>query len=374
MPCDYYKLPHPGIQSLKPYIPGKSIEELAREQGLSDIIKLASNENPLGCSPLVKQALADLSEMHIASYPSPANHPVLGKLSEKLAINENRITFGDGSDLLFFFLLTTFALHSGKHILTHEYAFISYRIQAQTLGIPVSITNLKPNWQVDIDAMIEACSEKTAMIFIANPNNPTGLEISYPEIRRLLTHIPASTILVLDEAYHEYAYQPGDRTSLNLLEEYPNLVLTRTFSKAYGLAGLRLGYALASPEITNLLQRVQPPFAVNQAALTAAYAALDDEDFIIQTIELNSKGMQQMIRGLDVIKARHLPSRCNFVTIDCKRDANLIYQCLLKQGIIVRPLHPYDLPTYIRVSISHPLHNDRFLDTLALCLSELEGV
>lgn len=371
MPCDYHQLPHPGIQSLKPYIPGKSIEELAREQGLSDIIKLASNENPLGCSPLVREALANLSAMQIAGYPAPAHHPLLHKLSEKLAVSEKMITLGDGTDLLFFFLLTTFALDTGRHMLTHEHAFISYKIQAQTLGIPISITPLKTDWQVDIDAMIGACNQNTALLFIANPNNPTGLQIPHTEIKRLLTHIPASTILVLDEAYYEYAYSPDDKTSINLLAEHPNLVITRTFSKAYGLAGLRLGYAIASVEITELLQRVQPPFAVNQAALAAANAALDDSDFVAQSVALNVKGMYQMLVGLDALKLDHLPSSCNFVTIDCQTDAEPIYQALLKQGVIVRPLHAYGLCNHLRISIGNALQNARFLDKLALCLPEL---
>jgi histidinol-phosphate aminotransferase len=368
--CDYHQLPHPGIQSLHPYIPGKSIQELAGEQGLSEIIKLASNENPLGCSPLVREALAKLKAKEIARYPAPAVHPLMPKLSEKLAVSEQMLTLGNGSDLLFFFLLTTFALHTGKHMLTHKYAFISYQIQAQTLGIPVSFTALKDNWEVNIDEMIATCSQKTALIMLANPSNPTSLLIPYKEIKRLLTQIPATTILVLDEAYYEYAYPSGDKTTINLLAQYPNLVITRTFSKAYGLAGLRLGYAIANPEITKLLQRVQLPFVVNQASLTAAYAALKDEDFIAQTIEVNTKGMAQLHQGLDSLKIEYLPSHCNFVTINCQQDSLPIYQGLLKQGIIVRPLHPYGLPNHLRISIGTRDQNARFLDKLAICLCE----
>ncbi len=278
--CNYQQLPHPGIQSLKPYIQGKSIEELAREEGLTDIIKLASNENPLGCSPLVKEALEKVANQQLATYPSPNNHPLLAKLSQKLGVSEQMLTFGNGSDLLFFFLLTTFALHTGKHMLTHDYAFITFAIQAQTLGIPVVSVPLKANWQVDIDAMIAACNPQTALIFLANPNNPTGLLIKQENIKRLLNSIPPTTLVVLDEAYYEYAYPYGDKTSINLLSQHANLVITRTFSKAYGLAGLRLGYAIANPEISELLQRVQLPFVVNQTALEAANAALNDEDLL----------------------------------------------------------------------------------------------
>ncbi|MBA3537606.1 MAG: histidinol-phosphate transaminase [Tatlockia sp.] len=364
MACDFYELPHPGIRSLHPYIPGKSIEELAREKNLTDIIKLASNENPLGCSPLVREALAELSGSQIAAYPSPANHPLKARLCRKIGISEQMLTLGDGTDLLFFFLLTTFAVATGKHMLTHDCAFISFEIQAQTLGIPRVKIPLKSNWQVDIDAMIAACTVDTAIIFLANPNNPTGLFIQPVEIERLLANIPASTIFVLDEAYFEYAYNPGDKRTINLLSDYPNLVITRTFSKAYGMAGLRLGYAIANPEITNLLHRVQPPFAVNQAALAAANAALDDDDFIKKSKELNASGMQQLLQSLDVLKIEYLPSSCNFVTIDCQRDSLEIYVSLLNKGIIVRPLHQYGLSNHLRISIGRSEQNARLIDNL----------
>ncbi|CDZ77100.1 Histidinol-phosphate aminotransferase 2 [Legionella massiliensis] len=370
MPCDYYQLPHPGIRSLHPYIPGKSIEELMREQNLPDVIKLASNENPLGCSPLVRKALANLSRFQIASYPSPANHPITAKLSKKLGICEDMLTLGNGTDLLFLFLLTTFALGTGKHMLTHDCAFISYRIQAQTLGIPISTIALKPNWQVDIDAMIEACTEETAIIFLANPNNPTGLFIESKDLERLIANIPSSTIFVLDEAYYEYAYPKGDKTSINLLNCYPNLVITRTFSKAYGLAGLRLGYLIANPQITDLLHRVQPPFVVSQTALTAANAALDDHDFIEQSLALNTKGMLQFKEGFATLDIGYLPSSGNFVTIDCQTDAQPIYQKLLSKGIIVRPLLQYGLGNHLRISIGNTQQNSRLFEQLAICLPD----
>ncbi|KTC87807.1 histidinol-phosphate transaminase [Legionella drozanskii] len=373
MSCDYYLLPHLGIRSLHPYIPGRSIEEVARELGITDIIKLASNENPLGCSPLAKKALAELSGAQIANYPSPANHPILSKLSQKSGLSKEMITLGNGTDLLFLILLITFALHTGKHVLTHEYAFISYRLQAQTLGIPISTVPLNPDWQVNISAMIEACNDQTALIFLANPNNPTGLFIPPEEIKRLITHIPPSTILVLDEAYYEYAYKLGDKSSINLLAQHPNLVITRTFSKVYGLAGLRLGYAIANPHITELIQRVQPPFVVNTAALVAANAALDDDDFILRSLKLNQEGMQQLLRGFEALKINSLPSSCNFITIDYQTDSRPIYQYLLKHGIIVRPLIQYGLENQLRISIGNAQQNACLLDKLANCLAEINN-
>ena len=370
MACDYYQLPHLGIQTLHPYVPGKSIEELVHEQGLSNVIKLASNENPLGCSNLVRETLAKLSGIQIATYPTPVHHPLRAKLSKKLGIDENMLTLGNGSDFLFTMSLMIFALHRGKKMLTHDLAFITFEIQAQTLGIEVVKTPLTADHQVDMDALISACDEDVAIIFLANPNNPTGLLIQPEEIKRLLSQISSKTIVVLDEAYYEYAYPAGDRTTINLISDYANLIVTRTFSKAYGLAGLRLGYAIANPQISELLQRVQLPFAINQVALAGAYAALDDENFLMESLTLNTQVKQELITSLDAMKLDYFPSHCNFVTFDCQTNGLTIYQRLLQQGIIVRPLQSYGLHNYLRVSVGTSPQNARFVDTLAFCLSE----
>ena len=362
---DYNQLPHGGIRNLAPYVPGKSADELARERGLTDIIKLGSNENPLGCSLRVTQALAQLTPREIADYPMSIHHPLRQKLADKLNVDKHMITLGNGSDSLFCSLLTCFALHTDKSILTHDYAFSSYAIQAKTLGIPVVSTLLKPTFEIDFDAMIQACNDKTAIIFMANPNNPTGLLINQEDITRLLERIPKTTIFVLDEAYYEYVADPAKAYSIDLLNKHPNLVITRTFSKAYGLAGLRLGYAIANPQITALLYRIQLPFVVNIAALTAATAALDDDEFIKQTIQLNEAGLKQMQHGLTALGLPHLPTAGNFITIDCKTDGMPLYQRLLDYGIIVRPLHPYGLNNYLRITIGTHAQNNRLLDVLS---------
>lgn len=374
MACDYYTLTHAGIKTLSPYVPGKSIEELAKEQGISDIIKLASNENPLGCSHNVQEMLANLSGIQIATYPSPIIHPLNHKLADKLAIEANRLILSNGSDLLFCMLLMIFGTHNNKHILTHDKAFISYAIQAQTQGIAVKSTPLLANWQVDIDAMVNACNEDTALIFLANPNNPTGVLIPSKDIQRLLAAVAPSTIVVIDEAYYEYAFASDDQGALAFANQYPNLVITRTFSKAWGLAGLRLGYAIANPDIIELIQRVQLPFAVNQAALAAGFTALDDTDFLAQTLTLNAEGLSRMRQGLDNLEYSYLPSSANFITFDCKKNSLPIYQDLLKQGIIVRPLTPYGLHNHLRVSIGTLEHVDRFLETLAIITSKHAGL
>lgn len=365
MSCDYHLLTHPGIQSLKPYVPGKSIDELAREQGITDIIKLASNENPLGCSPLAQKALAHLTPHQLALYPSPTNHPLYPKLAERLGVSPSMLMLSNGSDYIFWFLLNIFALGQKKFMLTHQYAFITYAIQAQIMGIPILTTDVTTDYQVNIDAMISAClAHDVALVFLANPNNPTGLIIDNEQINRLLHGIPSSTIVVLDEAYHEYAHPEGSQYSLELQQRYPNLVITRTFSKLYGLAALRLGYAIADPAIIDLLLRVQLPFTVNQAALVAAEAALDDPNFIQKTLHVNAEGMAQMIEGLNQLNLPHLPSHTNFITFDCKTNSLAIDNKLLAEGVIVRPLTPYGLPHHLRVSIGTHAQNKRFLTTL----------
>jgi len=365
---DYSELPHSGIKTLHPYVPGKSIEELARDQGISDIIKLASNENPLGCSPLVSDALANLSGQYVATYPSPSLHPLTAQLSRHLHISDDQLTLSNGSDCIYGLLMILFALQQDKHILTHDKAFTTYQIQAQTLGIPCKLTPITTDWQVDISAMIDTCCRDTAIIFLANPNNPTGVLIAPGEIKRLLDGVPKSTIVVLDEAYYEFAYPANEPAALALLDDYPNLVITRTFSKIYGLAGLRLGYAIAQKNISDLLKRVQLPFMVNQVAMAAGCRALEDQQFVRDTLALNAAGMIRMRDGLAELGLEQIPSACNFITFDCGQDALPVYQKLLQHGIIVRPLTAYGMPRHLRVSIGKPEHTQRFLDTLPLCL------
>lgn len=368
---DYQNLSHAGIRTLTPYVPGKSAEALTQEENLSTIIKLASNENPLGCSEHVKAALTTLGFDQFVIYPDQYHHPLHQKLCDKLGIEKSMLILENGSDAFISLILIAFALHTGKKTLVHQYAFMAYSVQAQMLGIPVISIPLQDNWKVDIDAMIQASQEDIGVLFLANPNNPTGVMIEFSELERLLANVPSSTIVVLDEAYHEYAsLNDKDNCSINLLKKYPNLVITRTFSKAYGLAGLRLGYAVAHPQIVSLLFKIHLPFTVNQAALLAGYVALDDQDFIHKTVETNKAGMQQLNHGLTELKLDLLPSHGNFVFFDCGRDALSIYQQLLNYGIIVRPLHAYGLPNHLRVTVGKAIHNEAFLDKLALSLNE----
>lgn len=360
----YAQMVHPGIQQLQPYKPGKSIAELAREQGLTDIIKLASNENPLGCSPLVQDLLAKLSPTEIlAIYPAPIIHPLMTRLADFLHIDESQLFLSNGSDYIYSLLLMCFCLHQQKHLLTHEYAFSTYEIQAQSLGIPF-IKVPAQNWGVMIDDIIAACRPDTGLICLANPNNPTGLMIDPEEIKRLLDRIPPQTLVVIDEAYYEFAQLHYPYDSIPWLQEYPNLVLTRTFSKIYGLAGLRLGYAMANPEIIQLLRKVQLPFMVNQVAMSAGLVALEDQEFVAQTLSLTQQGLVQLREGLEDAGYFCLPSAGNFISFDCGQPALPVYQQLLNQGIIVRPLFPYQMDQFLRVSVGTEAQINRFLTAL----------
>ena len=370
MEFDFDTLPHAGIRSLCPYIPGKSIEEVASEFGLTDIIKLASNENVWGCSAKVTQALNSISSQDIALYPNSITNPFRKKLADFLDIDVNQLLLSNGSDAIMGLLLTCFALHTDKHVITHDYAFSIYKVQSNTDAIPIRSIPTK-NWTVDIDAMINACNDKTVLMFIANPNNPTGLLINHQDIARLLESIPKTTILVLDEAYYEYASSTYYENSLSLLKKHRNLVITRTFSKAYGLAGLRIGYAIADPQIIKLLYTIQLPFAVNSLAMLAASAAIDDQAFIEHTVKQTKEGMLQMQKGLALLNIQHLPTEANFITLDCGTDGTHIFHELQTYGIIVRPLSAYGMNNYLRVTIGTKEQNIRFLDTLrVICCSK----
>ncbi|KTC99876.1 histidinol-phosphate aminotransferase [Legionella geestiana] len=365
MACDFFLLPHEGIQTLKPYVPGKSAESLERELGIHDIVKLASNENPLGCSPRVLETLASLTPARIAAYPSPENHALQRVLAERLGITHTQLVLNNGTDNLTTLLLTCFALHRDKHLLTHALAFSTYAIQAKTLGVPVRETPLLPDWTVDIDALIEACTPETALLILANPNNPTGLAIAPHAIEKLLHSVPESTLVVIDEAYREFTPEAYCLDTLPLIQRFPNLVITRTFSKAYGLAGLRLGYAVASNDVAAIMMRAKLPFGVSQATLDAGLASLDDAIFLEKTCQNNLAGLKQLTSGLSALGFSSLPAHANFVLFDYKQDTLPLYHALLQEGVIVRPLHPYGLSHHIRVSAGTPGQNARFLDALA---------
>jgi histidinol-phosphate aminotransferase len=356
----------PGVQALHPYQPGKPIDELQREYGVDDIIKLASNENPLGPSPKVLAALQS-EFMELARYPDGNGFELKQRLVAKHNVDMAQITLGNGSSDPLEFVVRVF-VQSGDEVMFSQHAFAMYPIVTQAASAKAVITPAKA-WGHDLDAMRAAITDRTRVIFIANPNNPTGTFLDGDSLRSFLADVPERIIIVVDEAYFEYASDPalgakGYSDATRWLDYFPNLVVTRTFSKAYGLAGLRVGYSLSHPDVANLLNRIRPPFNVNSLALAAACAGLDDTDHVQRGVMLNAEQMKVVTvavkkMGLDVI-----PSVGNFVCIDVGEDAAAVYDALLHEGVIVRPVANYGMPCHLRVTLGLAKENERFLGAL----------
>jgi histidinol-phosphate aminotransferase len=361
--CD---LTAPYIRAIAPYQPGKPISELARELGLdeADIVKLASNENPLGPSPLaLAAAQAALNE--IALYPDGAGFELKAALSNKLGVAANRIVLGNGSNDVLDMAARAF-LSPGTSAVWSQHAFAIYAIATLTAGAH-NIAVPAHAYGHDLAAMRAAIRADTRVLWIANPNNPTGTFLPWADIGSLLETVPPHVLVVLDEAYGEYL-PPADRfDTTRWLERFPNLLVTRTFSKAYGLAGLRVGYALGDAAVIDLLNRVRHPFNVNLPALAAAAAALDDSEFLARSYAANQAGMAQLTQGLDALGVAQVPSKGNFVLANVG-DAARVNRELLQRGVIVRPVGAYGLPGCLRVSVGLAAHNARFLDALKACL------
>ncbi|MBL8373042.1 histidinol-phosphate transaminase [Accumulibacter sp.] len=354
----------PYIRAVSPYQPGKPITQLAREMGLAvdQIVKLASNENPLGMSPraltAVVEAMADL-----ARYPD--DFALKQALAERTGLGVERIVLGNGSNDVLDLIARVF-LAPGRSAIFAQYAFAVYPLATLTAGAE-GIAVAARDFGHDLQAMRAALRPDTRLIWIANPNNPTGTFLPYPQLRRFVQSVPADVVVVLDEAYNEYL-PPAERCETTAwLSETPNLVITRTFSKIYGLAGLRIGYALTSADIADLMNRVRQPFNCNNLALAAAAAALDDHQFVAASYALNRSGMEQIVGGLKRLGCTHIPSHGNFVTFRVA-DAFLANQRLLKQGVIVRPLVAYGMPEWLRVTIGTETENLRFLAALEASL------
>jgi histidinol-phosphate aminotransferase len=354
------------IRAIAPYQPGKPISELGRELGLSeaDIVKLASNENPLGPSPLALAAAQDAIH-DMALYPDGAGFALKAKLSEKLGVEPGQIVLGNGSNDVLDMAARAF-LSPGASSVYAQYAFAVYPIATQTAGAQ-GIAVAAKDYGHDLAAMRAAIREDTRVLWIANPNNPTGTFLPWAEIEAFLETVPQRVLVVLDEAYGEYL-PPDERCdTVAWLARFPNLLISRTFSKAYGLAGLRVGYGLGSADVIDLLNRARHPFNVNAPALAAAEAALDDAEFLARSYALNSAGMVQLVAGLAELKIETVPSKGNFLMAKVG-DAVRINTELLKRGVIVRPVANYGLPEFLRVSVGLAGQNARFLDALKACL------
>lgn len=363
---DFLQLAVRGVRDLQPYQPGKPIEELEREYGITGAIKLASNENPMGPSP---RALAALhrSMTELSRYPDGNGFGLKRALADLHGITAGQITLGNGSNDVLELLARAFVAE-GEEVVFSEHAFAVYPIATRAVGGRAVITPAS-NWGHDLDAMAGAVTERTKLMFVANPNNPTGTWLQATEIEQFLQRVPQQVLVVLDEAYFEYASDPelgaeGYGSAMALLERHPNLVVTRTFSKAYGLAGLRVGYAVSTPQVADILNRVRQPFNTNLPALAAAEEALLDRDYLQRSLRLNREGMSDLYAAFDELSLRFIPSAGNFISFDVGRPAAEAYEALLKKGVIVRPVANYGMPNYLRVTIGLPEENERFVAAL----------
>jgi len=354
-------LPH--IQSIQTYQPGKPISECQREYQLSRITKLASNENPLGASQkaiqAIQGALAD-----VGRYPDGACFVLKNALADFLKRDSNEITIGNGSNELLELVARVFA-GDGDEIIFSEYAFPVYEISAQIVGATAVKVPAK-NWGHDLTAMADAITDKTKIIYLANPNNPTGTLFTESEWKKFITRVPKTVIVVLDEAYFEYVREPDYANGIDYLDHYPNLLVSRTFSKAYGLASLRIGYLVGSEEIMGYINKIRAPFNVNHLAQVAATAALMDPLFVENTINLNNKGMQELTDFFSDMGLSYIESQANFICVHIGSKALAVNQALLEQGVIVRPVSQQgDFSEYLRVSIGLKNENEHFIQALS---------
>lgn len=359
---------HAGIKALQPYQAGKPLEELERELGIKGSIKLASNENPLGPNPKVMQAVQQaLSQVHL--YPDANGFYLKQALANRLGVGAESFVLGNGSNDVLDLIARVFAL-PGSEVIMSQYAFLVYPIVTQAVGAQAVVVPAV-NYGHDLDALLAAITDKTRLIFIANPNNPTGTYLSATSLYQFLKQVPANIAVVLDEAYYEYAcFELDDYPqALPWLNEFPNLILCRTFSKAYGLAALRVGYAIAQPVIADLLNRVRQPFNVNSLALIAAVTAWQDPEYLQQSLVLNAQGKTQLQQGLLKLGLQPIRSAGNFICVDLKRPAMPVYQALLQQGVITRPVANYGLSDFLRISIGLATENARCLAALEQALA-----
>lgn len=368
MTCDFLSLALAGVQKLSPYVPGKPVDELARELGLdpAGIVKLASNENPLGPSPRVLAAIGDALP-ELTRYPDGNGFELKQRLATRYGVGLDQVTLGNGSNDILEMVARAW-LAPGRNAVFSAHAFAVYPIATQAAGAEGKVVPAKA-WGHDLEAMLAAIDENTRVVFIANPNNPTGTWFGPDALSAFLARVPQNVLVVLDEAYIEYAEGDELPDGMSFLAAHPNLLVSRTFSKAYGLAALRVGYAISSASIAAVLNRVRQPFNVGSLGLTAACAALADEDYLRESRQLNSAGMRQLESGFAALGLTWIPSRGNFIAVDFGCDAGPINQALLQAGVIVRPIAGYGMPTFLRISIGTATENARLLDVLRQVLA-----
>ena len=348
------------IRAISPYVPGTPITEVAREMGiaLEGIVKLASNENPLGSSPRARKAV-EAALTGAERYPDQFD--LISALAERHGVARDQIVLGNGSNDVLDLAARVF-LAPGRSAVFSQHAFAVYPLATMSAGAECIVAPAR-HYGHDPVAMLAAIRPDTHLVWIANPNNPTGNFLPPAELRAFIEKVPGQIAVVLDEAYTEYLTPAERGDAVAWIHDFPNLVVTRTFSKIYGLAGLRVGYGVARAEVADLLNRVRQPFNVNNLALAGAIAALDDHGFVAESFDLNRRGMEQMVAGLKRLGLEHIPSHGNFVTVAVPNGATANAK-LLRQGVIVRPIGGYGLPNHLRVTIGLETENRRFLAAL----------
>ncbi len=353
---------NPHLRKLQPYPPGKPIEEVQREYGLDDVIKLASNENPFGPSPSAVGIMASsAADMHV--YPDGSGYFLKQDIANRLGVGVDELILGNGSDDITTFLSQCY-LSRRKGLVTSNYAFVRYRMAAMAMNAPLTLVPMK-NMRHDLSSMVEVVDRSTAMICLDVPCNPTGTIVTRGRLVAFLKRVPEEVLVLLDQAYFEYA--GSDRKypdGLELRKQHPNLVVTRTFSKAYGLAGLRIGYAVANPDLISDLDRVRPPFNTNRMAQMAARAALDDRAYLGRCIKANRRGMEQLGKGFTRLGLKYWPSHANFILVDVGRSCVDVGEALLCMGVVTRPMAGLGLKNCLRISIGRAAENRRCLTAL----------
>lgn len=368
---DVTKFARPCILARKEYVPGKPVEEVQREYGITDIIKLASNENPLGASPRAVEAMVREIQANTNYYPESLCPDLATKLAKKYNLTPGHFYIDNGEDGVITMLGLTF-INPGDECVMANLTFPAYENIVGKMDGKSVLVPMTADYRHDVDAMIKAITPKTKIVFLCNPNNPTGTIINSDEFKRLVDAVPATTLLVADEAYYEFVDDPKYPQSLDLLEKHPNLIVMRTFSKIMGLAGVRIGYAIAHPDLIRVMLKAREPFPVNRIAQAGAAASMEDHDFVTRTHDLTAKGRIQLAEGLSKMGFNVIPGQANFVFANLGRPSSPIFEGLLREGVIIRPLAPQGAPTCIRVSIGTPEQNERFLRSINKVVAALD--
>lgn len=352
-----------SIMSIQPYVPGKPIDEVKRELGIDDVIKLASNENPLGPSAAAKSAMLDaVNNMHI--YPDANSYELKKAIAQKYQIQTENIIIGNGSDELIKLIAETY-VNPDDEVIIGSPSFSEYIFAAHLMGGKIVSVPLTEDYRFDLPAMIDTITEKTKVMIICNPNNPTGTMVNKQEVNAFIAQVPEHILVVFDSAYAEYAEDDGQYESgSTYVIKYPNVIELRTFSKIYALAGLRVGYGIAAAETISMISRAREPFNVNKMAQAAAVAALNDITHVEQSRKVNHEGKKYLYDQFQQMDLKYIPTHANFIMVDVEKDSKEVFRSLMEKGVIVRTGDIFGMPDYLRVTIGTPEENQRFITAL----------